>query len=154
FLGGPPEAGAHVGSPNVVFEGSAGPYPVRILVRTPLVIPGRAEIVVRAGEDVKEVTVQPLWWDAPADGGAPAPDRTDPVRGAPGLFTGWLWLMTGGSCTVRVAGTGGAGKAEVLVPVAALATRRLPMPRAFGLMLLTLGGLLLTGGTSVIAGAA
>src|SRR4029077_6886593 len=36
-------AGAHVGSPNVFFDGSAGPYPVRVIVRMPVVIPGLAE---------------------------------------------------------------------------------------------------------------
>ncbi|HEY6320366.1 MAG TPA: hypothetical protein VJA16_02275 [Thermoanaerobaculia bacterium] len=37
----------HVGSPNVFFEGAAGPYPVHIVVRPPAVIPGVAEIAVR-----------------------------------------------------------------------------------------------------------
>jgi hypothetical protein len=37
----------HVGSPNVFFEGTAGPYPVHIVVRPPAVIPGVAEIAVR-----------------------------------------------------------------------------------------------------------
>ena len=32
----------HVGSPNVFYEGTAGPYPVRVLVRPPQVIPGIA----------------------------------------------------------------------------------------------------------------
>lgn len=37
----------HVGSPNVFFEGTAGPYPMHIVVRPPAVIPGVAEVAVR-----------------------------------------------------------------------------------------------------------
>jgi hypothetical protein len=35
---------AHVGSPNVIFDGMAGPYAVRVVVRPPEVIPGLADI--------------------------------------------------------------------------------------------------------------
>src|SRR5262245_7984169 len=38
---------AHIGSPNVFFEGNAGPYPVRVVIRPPGVVPGLAEISVR-----------------------------------------------------------------------------------------------------------
>ena len=40
--------GAHVGSPDVFFEGSAGPYRLFVTVRMPQVIPGVAEIEVRS----------------------------------------------------------------------------------------------------------
>jgi hypothetical protein len=39
---------AHVGSPDVYFDGDAGPYHVSVTVRVPVVIPGVAEIEVRA----------------------------------------------------------------------------------------------------------
>ena len=38
---------AHVGSPNVFFDGEAGSHPVRVIVRPPEVVPGVAEITVR-----------------------------------------------------------------------------------------------------------
>ena len=38
---------AHVGSPDTFFGGKAGPYDVRISVRLPGVIPGRAQVTVR-----------------------------------------------------------------------------------------------------------
>src|SRR2546426_12517810 len=38
---------AHVGSPDTYFEGAAGPYPVRIIVRNPGVVPGLVQISVR-----------------------------------------------------------------------------------------------------------
>ena len=36
---------AHVGSPDVYYEGDAGPYHLLVTVRPPAVIPGIAEIV-------------------------------------------------------------------------------------------------------------
>ena len=39
---------AHVGSPDVYAEGQAGPYKLSVVVRPPLVIPGVADIEVRA----------------------------------------------------------------------------------------------------------
>src|SRR5262245_47555594 len=118
-------AEAHVGSPTVIFEGSAGAYPLRVIVRPPDVVPGLADVTVRLLEGAAtEVRVQPFWWWAPKDGGAPPPELAAPVRGEPALFTGSLWLMTSGSYAVRVAVTGAKGKGEVLVPVAAFPTRR------------------------------
>jgi hypothetical protein len=38
---------AHVGSPDVIVEGAAGPHPIRVVVRMPGVIPGQAEVTVR-----------------------------------------------------------------------------------------------------------
>ena len=59
-------ASAHVGSPNVIFDGEAGPYPVRVVVRPPMVVPGRAEVIVqlRNGADstVKHVIIRPVFW--------------------------------------------------------------------------------------------
>ncbi len=55
-------ASAHVGSPDTVFEGTAGPYSVRVVVRLPGVVPGLADITVRTtgGPAVQTITVLPL----------------------------------------------------------------------------------------------
>src|SRR6266849_1508364 len=55
-------ASAHVGSPDTVFEGAAGPYSVRVVVRPPGIVPGQAEITVRllAGSGLQSVLVLPL----------------------------------------------------------------------------------------------
>ena len=45
---------AHIGSNDVFFEGTAGKYPVRVNVKMPGVIPGRAEISVRVTDDFLE----------------------------------------------------------------------------------------------------
>ena len=38
----------HVGSPDVFFEGNAGPYRLLITIRPPQVVPGVAEIEIRS----------------------------------------------------------------------------------------------------------
>ena len=38
---------AHVGSPDVIFDGKAGPYDIRVIVRVPSVVPGLAEVNIR-----------------------------------------------------------------------------------------------------------
>ena len=51
---------AHVGSPNIFFEGDAGAYPVRVMIRPPRVVPGLAEISVRVKTNgVSKVSVLP-----------------------------------------------------------------------------------------------
>ncbi len=56
---------AHVGTSNASFEGMAGPYRIRVIIRTPGVIPGLAQISVRVidGEGVERIAVRPLRGD-------------------------------------------------------------------------------------------
>ena len=44
---------AHVGSPDTFFTGNAGPYPVRVTVRLPGVVPGLAQVTVRVPKDAR-----------------------------------------------------------------------------------------------------
>ena len=67
---------AHVGSPDTFFVGNAGAYPVRIVVRLPGVIPGRAQVTVRitddaAARDVQRVTMRAAQWNLGIDGAPP-----------------------------------------------------------------------------------
>jgi hypothetical protein len=143
-------ARAHVGSPNVFYDGTAGPYSVRVVVRPPLVIPGLAEITVKLGEaKAGEVTVQPILWKA-GPKGAPPPDVAVPVPGAPGVWSAQLWLMVGSSYGVLVHVQGPAGSGEVLVPVAALPTQVLGMKKGMGAVLAALGLFLFAGAVTLV----
>jgi hypothetical protein len=51
FLGMSGAATAHVGTFDVAFAGDAGPYPVRVSIRQPGVIPGLAQITIRTPAD-------------------------------------------------------------------------------------------------------
>ena len=147
-------ARAHVGSPNVFFDGDAGPYPVRVIVRPPVVIPGVAEITVRLrdGRKVDGVTVQPVQYLAGFKG-APPPDAAVPVPGAPDTWSGQLWLMRGSSYSVRVAVQGPAGPGEVLVPVTAMPMQVLKMDKGLGTILVLLGLFLFVGAVSIVGAA-
>ncbi|NBV22650.1 MAG: hypothetical protein EBS05_12135 [Proteobacteria bacterium] len=133
---------AHIGSPNVIFEGKAGPHPVRVVVRPPEVVPGLAEISVRTlGPGVTRVAVLPAYWSA-GKRGAPPPDVAKLVRGETNLYAATLWLMSPGAYTVHVSVEGSGGHGEVVVPVNNFATERKQMAPAFGTVLIVLGGFL------------
>jgi hypothetical protein len=144
---------AHVGSPNVFYEGTAGPYALRVIVRPPDVIPGRAQITVRALDgNVREVSVLPARWDT-GTRGAPASDPAKPVRGETNLFAAELWLMNSGAYSILVHAEGSAGKGTTVVPVNSVATARREMPRGFGVMLSVWAGALLLAMISLIGAA-
>lgn len=148
---------AHIGSPDTWFEGVAGPYPVRIVVRAPGVIPGLADVLVKlTGQDAREVTAvtaSPAYYNA-GDRGIPPADSARPVPGQPGSWTVPLWIMTSGSYTVRVTLAGARGSGTAIVPVSAVATRVLDMDRRFGLVLAVLGLVLLAGAVTLVGAAA
>jgi hypothetical protein len=140
-----PCAWAHVGSPNVYFEGQVGPYDIRVVIRPPGVVPGLAEINVRVLHGTaKYITVLPIFWDAGREG-APPPDVAERVRGETNLFHAALWLMTPGAYSVDVTVEGLQGSGTVIVPVNAVATTRNEMRPWFSAMLMALGALLFLG---------
>lgn len=145
---------AHVGSPNVILEGEAGAYPVRIVVRPPEAIPGLAEISVRVmGEGVEAVRVRPVRWDLGLDG-APRPDEATRIRGEPQLWTAQLWFMETGSYSVHVEVEGAAGGGRIIVPVPARATRIADMSLGLQAALLGLSVFLFVGLLSIVGAAA
>jgi hypothetical protein len=147
-------ASAHVGTSNAYFEGRAGPYPVRVIVRTPGVIPGLAQISVRimGDEQPRAITVQPLRWDAGLEG-APRADTARAVTGEPGLYAAELWLMTTGSYSVRVSAVGDAGEGVALVPVNAVAERRLEMGGGMAAALIAAALFLFVGAITIFGAA-
>lgn len=146
---------AHVGSPNVLYDGDAGPFPVRVIVRPPEVIPGDAEITVRLREDrkVDKVTVQPALFDAVGFKGAPPPDEARPVSGAPGVWSGQFLLMKEGSWRIRVDVQGPDGKGTVQVPMPAIRNQIFTMDKRLGSVLAALGLFLFAGAVSLVGAA-
>ncbi len=145
---------AHVGSPDVFFEGNAGPYRLFVTVRVPPVIPGVAEIRIRSqSKDVREIRIVPLRLTGPGSNLAPAPDLAARSKDDPEFFSGSLWLMEFGALQVRIQVDGVQGKAELAMPVPAFAQRTLAMQKPLGAMLFGLM-LVLVGGMVGIIGAA
>src|ERR1700728_3529083 len=87
-------ARAHLGSPDVFFDGLVGPYPARITIRMPMVVPGRAEISVQVdAAPPVEVSFLPLYSHTAVTNAPPA-DVGRLIRGETNLYSGELWLMS------------------------------------------------------------
>ncbi len=147
-------AKAHVGSPDVFYEGLIGPYPARITIRMPGVVPGRAEISARVQTDRPVVISFLPLYSKTAVTNAPPPDLGQLVPGEKNLYRGELWLMSFGAYSIAVRMRGEAGEGAVEIPVNSVATRQLPLPGYLGKLLLGLGALLVLGGLGIVAAAA
>lgn len=146
-------ASAHVGSPDVWYEGPAGPYHVTVQVKMPGVVPGVAQVFVRVtDESVDRVTVFANKFDA--TGGAPPPEDAKRETGDHGLWSAKLWLMAGGSNSVNVGIAGPKGSGTAVVPVLNVASRRLELKRGMGIGLAAMGVFLFIGLVTIVGAAA
>jgi hypothetical protein len=149
-----PIAAAHVGSPDVYFQGDAGPYHLVVMIRTPQMIPGVAEIEIRSETPgIREVKIVPLYITGEGSKYPPPPDVLTPVAGDAQFFSGKLWLMASGSWQVRIEADGEKGSGVVAVPVPAFARNTLAMQRGLGILLLALTLLLVAAIVSIVGAA-
>lgn len=145
---------AHVGSPDVYFQGEAGPYHLAVMVRTPQMIPGVAEVEIRSTEPgVHQLKIVPLYIIGPGSKYPPPPDVLLPSKDDPQFFTGKLWLMASGSWQVRIEADGDYGSGTLAVPVPAFARNTMPMQRNLGALLTGLMILLVLGIVSILGAA-
>jgi len=152
---GSASAFAHVGSPDVFYEGDAGPYHLLVTVRPPAMIPGIAEVEVRSTSgNVNGIQIVPVYVTGKDQGYPPAPDVMQAVPGDSQSFTGKVWLMESGSWHVRADVEGSQGAVKLSVPVAAFARRTLPMQKALGALLFALMVFLAVGIVSIAWAAA
>lgn len=127
---------AHVGSPDVYFQGEAGPYHLTLMVRTPQMIPGVAEIEIRSDTPgVHQVKIVPLYIVGTGSKYPPPPDVLLPAKDDPQFFSGKLWLMASGSWQVRIEADGDRGAGTLAVPVPAFARSTMPMQKDLGALL-------------------
>ena len=132
-------AWAHVGSPDVYFEGSAGPYPLFITIRPPVVIPGVAQIEIRSSTaGVQKMLITPVPLAGEGSEHAPTPDVMVVSKQDPQFFTGSVWIMRTGSWQVRIEADGTRGTGELSVPVPAVASRTKGMDLTLGALLFAL----------------
>ncbi|HEY2341732.1 MAG TPA: hypothetical protein VGH90_01825, partial [Chthoniobacteraceae bacterium] len=141
---------AHVGSPDVFFNGLVGPYKTHIAIRVPAVVPGLAGIEVRPESRTPvEVSFRPLFADTPVRNAPPA-EIAAPTRDEAGLYTGDLWLMITGAYSIEVRVHGEAGDGTVRIPIDSVATHQLPFPGYLAALLVAFGGMLAVGGLGII----
>jgi hypothetical protein len=144
-------AQAHVGSPDVFYEGKAGPYPAMVTIRPPAVIPGVAEVEIRIPADgVREVRVVPLPLTGVGSERPPTPDVAQRDAGDPHFFRSSVWLMAFGSYQVRIEIDGDRGTGKLAVPVPAIASLVSKMPSGLGVALAFMMVLLAAGLVTII----
>jgi len=145
---------AHLGSPDVFYDGMVGSWPTHITIRMPTVVPGRAEIIIQVqSREPVAVSFVPISART-AVSNAPPAELAEPVRGETNLFTGGLWLMTTGAYSIEVRIHGQSGEGTVQIPVNSVATAQLPLPPWLGKILVALGLILFCGAMAIVAGAA
>jgi hypothetical protein len=136
---------AHVGSSDTFFAGQAGPYNIRVSVRLPGVIPGRAQVTVRIPESkdagAYRIGIRAGQWNVGLKGAPPA-ERATPVPGDPTLYAAEIWFMTANSYQMAVDVEGPSGSGTAMIPVMAIATADKTMPSWLGGVLAALGVLL------------
>jgi hypothetical protein len=153
-------ARAHVGSPDVYADGNAGPYRLFVTVRPPQVIPGVAEIEVRSegvGPDAPtvsgiEIAPIPLTGEA-----AKHPPVADPMKQSAEdkqFYTGALWIMASGSWQIRFTVHGSQGVGLLSIPVPATSSSTQGMQAGLGVLLGSLGLLLVVGVIGIVGAAA
>lgn len=156
----PTPAWAHVGSPDVYAEGNAGPYRLFVTVRPPLVIPGVAEIEVRAEGDgpdapsISGIQMAPIPLSGEASLHPPVADQMKESSQDKRFFTGGLWIMTSGSWQVRFKVDGSQGSGLLSIPVAATSSSTRGMETGLGILLGSLGLVLMAGVIGIVGAAA
>jgi hypothetical protein len=145
---------AHVNSPDVYYDGYAGPYHLLVTLRPPPVVPGVAQVQIRSvSNDVSEIKILPLRMIGVGAKMAPLPDPAKRSADDPQLFTGSLWIMVRGSWKVELQVTGQKGAAQLEVPLPAVSTSSQPMHAGLGILLAFLGIALAAGWIGIIVAA-
>jgi hypothetical protein len=157
-------AHAHVGSPDIYADGNAGPYRLFVTVRPPQVIPGVAEIEVRAVDSagnalqtssgISTIEMAPIPLTGEASLHPPVADQMKQSAQDKSFFTGALWIMASGSWQVRFTVNGAQGKGVLSIPVAATSSSTRGMQTGLGLLLGGLGLLLVAGVVGIVGAAA
>ncbi len=146
-------ASAHIGSPNVFFDGKAGPHEVRVVIRPPAALPGIAQVDVRAGAGVSAVSVRPVSLISGKDSAPPAV-QSQAVAGDGRLFSAEVWLLHRGDFVMHIALDGPGGSGEVSIPLRAAALVKPEMPAGLGMILGALGIILFAGAVWIAVAAA
>jgi hypothetical protein len=142
---------AHIGSPDVYFEGLAGDYRVLVVVRMPRVIPGVAEIEVRSlSAGLQTVRVTPMRIRGLGSELSPVADVAERAGDDPNVYRAQLWLMLRGAWKVHIAADGDRGPGELSVPVGAVSSATRPMQQSLQWILGALAILLVAGAIAIV----
>src|SRR4051794_37175345 len=145
MLGGNQSAWAHIGRPNVFFEGRSGSYQMHVAIRPPAVLPGSAQVDVRiSGGHVTYVMLEARLFDAPMAGTLPVVHAAR-VMGETNFFNGEIWLLRPGAYGVNVVVDGAWGRGTVTVPLNSVTLQSTVMSSTWKGVLIGLGVFLIIG---------
>jgi hypothetical protein len=117
---------AHIGSPEVLHEGSAGPYHLFVALSPPVTVPGQAHAQFRTTDaDLDALEVMPV--PNGQSRYAPPADRAFRDASDPHAFSAELWIMTPGTWKMRIRALGRRGVGELWLPIPALPPPVRPM---------------------------
>ena len=103
FIGASAPANAHVGSPDVFYEGGAGPYRLFVTVRMPKVIPGLAQVEIRSrSSEVREIQLTIRRVSGFGYSLHAIPDLAQRTAKDPNFFVSSLWVMETYDLQVRI----------------------------------------------------
>ncbi len=133
---------AHVNSPHIYLEDSAGPYAVIAIIHMPSAIPGEAELQLRLRARSPEDVVAVLVREVPPEGEAQAPDwvAATPSTADPEFYASPIPLMSVGLWRVQVRVSGSRGEGMLDIPVPA---RNVNPGKMNAALIATLAGLML-----------
>lgn len=144
-------AAAHVGSPDVFFQGKAGPWPLLVTIRPADVVPGVAQIEIRSLADgLDEIRLTPTPLTGEASKHPPTPDVATRSGTDSKFFQGSLWLMTPGAWVVHIHASGASGQGDMAVPVPAVAMKIAPMSSGIGYFLMGMMVFLVVGMVAIV----
>jgi hypothetical protein len=151
FIGASTAANAHVGSPDVFYEGNAGPYHLFVTVRMPKVIPGLAQVEIRSqASEVRQIQLTIRRLSGFGYTLHAVPDLAQRSAQDPNFFVCSLWVMETYDLQVRIEVDGARGKSELGVPLPAFAQSTLRMQKSLGAFLFCCMLFLATGIVSVV----
>ena len=150
---------ADVGHSNYVYEGKAFSKPIRVIINTPGVVPGLADIIVKTFDsEINQISVTPVvWkdnnmWTSISSGpqGAPPPDLMTHVKGEKNTYQAELWLMDFGAYNIQMELFRN-DKSEIInIPINSIANQIIPMTTTVSIILFLLMLLLVAGLTNII----
>ena len=147
-------ASGHVGTNQVMLEGRAGGFPIRVMIDPPGIVPAQVSMLVRVLDGTPTaITIRAAQWNVGTKGAPPA-ENMSPVPGDTGLWSHDLWIMTSSTYAVYVAVDGPLGAGTLVVPMQTSSTQTLGMQRGMGALLIVLGALLLVGMLSIVKASA
>ena len=150
---------ADIGHLNYIFEGKAFDRPIRVIIKTPGVVPGLADIIVKSfDQEIDSILVTPIVWKEannwnPTGNGpqaAPPPDIMLPIKGEKNTFQAELWLMDFGAYNIQIDFFKNNQSEIINIPINSIANQIIPMTQFTSVILFLLMLLLIAGLSNII----